>query len=226
MQISLGRAAEQRGAFDEAMAAYKDALTRDKRRADAYQRIAILHDRKGEFRQSAEMYQKALSLAPGNAEIYCDMGYSLFLQRRWAESERNLRQAIAAKPDFARAYNNLGLLLAQNHRDEEALAAYRKANQNEAEARGNLAAALALAGRLPDARDQYQRVLENDPKSKVAQTRLKEVDRLLARNIPPGMKGTTDRQISRVSAARAPATTTLAPPGGSGVRDEGTTRGQ
>ena len=38
---------------------------------------------------------KALKLSPGSPDIYCDMGYSLYLQRRSAEAEMNLRQAIA-----------------------------------------------------------------------------------------------------------------------------------
>lgn len=181
MQIALGRAAEQRGALDEAMAAYKDALKRDKHRADAYQRLAILYDRQGDFRQSAEMYKSALAADPGNPDIYCDMGYSLFLQRRWAESERNLKQAIALQPAHARAHNNLGLVLALDNRDEEALAEYRKAGNDDAEARGNLAVAQTLAGRLGDAREQYRRVLAANATSDTARSRLREVDSLIAR---------------------------------------------
>jgi len=203
VQISLARSAEQRGAFDEAIALYKSALTRDKRRADAYQRLAILHDRKGEFQQSADLYKKALAHAPGNPDIYCDMGYSLFLQRRWVESEQNLRQAIALQPNHARAHNNLGLVLAHDHHDEEALAEYRKAGNEEPQARCNLAVALTLAGRLSEAREQYQKILNADASSAVAQARLKELDTVLARGAERRAGEPLDRQLSL---AKAPPT--------------------
>src|SRR5262249_7496473 len=65
LQISMGRTAEHEGNLDQAMAAYRAALTRDKNRADAYARLAVLHDKQGEFLKSAQLYQKALTLRPG-----------------------------------------------------------------------------------------------------------------------------------------------------------------
>src|SRR5215210_7793225 len=103
------------------MAAYQDALRRDAHRADAYLRLAVLNDRQGKFSESAELYQQALSARPGDPDIYSDKGYSLYLQRRWAEAEMSLRQAIVLKPDHARAHNNLGLVLAHTGRLEPAL---------------------------------------------------------------------------------------------------------
>src|SRR5262249_20473956 len=115
VQITLGRAAEQGGDLDQAMAAYRAALSRDKRRADAYARLAVLHDKQGKFRESAELYRKALEARPGDPDVYCDMGYSFYLQRRWAEAEMNLRQAVSLNPDHRRAHNNLALLLVRDN---------------------------------------------------------------------------------------------------------------
>lgn len=204
MQIALGRAAEKRGNLDEAMEAYKSALKRDKRRSDAYQRIAILSDRRGDFTKSAEMYKLALAASPGNPDIYCDMGYSLFLQRRWAESEQNLKQAIVLKPDHARAHNNLGLVLAANHRDQEALAEYRKAGNNEAQSHGNLAAAMTLSGRIEEARDQYKQVLAIDAASETAQARLREIDTAIARVADRSSPATLDEKLITVSVPLPP----------------------
>ena len=58
-QIALGRAAEQRGEFDQAMLAYRAGLKRDKSRVDAYHRLAVIHDKQGKFRESAELYRQA-----------------------------------------------------------------------------------------------------------------------------------------------------------------------
>src|SRR5262245_15413446 len=78
MEIALGRAAERQGDLGRAAAAYREALKRDHRRADAYVRLAILHDQQGQFRESAELYREALRRAPGEPDIFCDMGYSLY----------------------------------------------------------------------------------------------------------------------------------------------------
>jgi Tfp pilus assembly protein PilF len=85
------------------MAAYEEAVRLDPKRTDAMVRLALLHDEQGKFRESAEWYRKALQSWPGNADIFCNMGYSLYLQRRWTEAEMNLQQALALKPDHVRA---------------------------------------------------------------------------------------------------------------------------
>ncbi len=204
VQIALGRAAERRGDVDQAMAAYADALKRDRRRADACQRLAILHDGRGEFRQSADLYRQAIEASPGNAEIFCDMGYSLYLQRRWAESEQNLRQAIALDPGSARAHNNLGLVLGIDRRAEEAVAEFRKAGNDEAAARNNLALALTLDGRWDEARAQYQRALAANPAAPEARDRLKELDVLVARAAPRPGAAKDDRLITASATAPSP----------------------
>src|SRR5919112_703888 len=96
-------------------------VRRDAHRADAYLRLAILHDRQGQFRESAALYQQALTARPGDPDIYSDKGYSLYLQRRWVEAEMSLRQAIVLKPDPQRGHNNLGLVLAHTGRLEPGL---------------------------------------------------------------------------------------------------------
>lgn len=202
MQVALGRAAERRGELDQAMAAYKDALKRDKNRSDAHHRLAVLHDRRGDFRQSAELYRLALAADPGNPDLYCDMGYSLYLQRRWAESETNLRQAIALRPDLARAHNNLGLVLAHNLRTEEALAEYRKAGNDEAKARSNLALAMTLDGRYDEAREQYRKIPTADPSAKVAEVRVRELDALASQSASrPPANSKRDSQTITTSAS-------------------------
>ncbi len=184
-QISMGRMAEQEGNLEQAMAAYRVAIGRDKRRADAYARMAVLHDKQGKFRESAELYRKALAQRPGDPEIFCDMGYSFYLQRRWAEAEMNLRQAIAVDPEFQRAHNNLALLLVRDNRLEEALAEFRKGGSNPAQAHLNLAFALSMDRHWEPARAEYQRALALDPSSQLAKDRLNQLNALVAKLEPP-----------------------------------------
>ena len=181
VQISMGRAAEQQGDLDQAMAAYRAAVERDHRRADAYARMAVLNDKQGKFRESAELYRKALAVQPGDPDIFCDMGYSYYLQRRWAEAEMNLRQSIAINPDHQRAHNNLALLLVRDNRLDDALAEFRKGGSDPVHSHLNLAFALTIDQRWESARAEYQRALAIDPACQLAKTRLDQLNTLVAR---------------------------------------------
>ena len=180
-QISLGRAAEQRGDFEQAILAYRSALKRDKSRADAYHRLAVVHDKQGKFRESAEFYRRALAASPRDPDLFCDMGYSLYLQRRWAEAERRLKQAIALDREHARAHNNLGLVLARDGRSEEAVTEFRKSGCDAAQAHENIAFALTTERRWVEARKQYQLALKSRPDSKTPRDRLQQLDTLVAK---------------------------------------------
>ena len=203
VQISLGRAAEQQGDLEQAMAAYRAALGRDKRRADAHLRMAVLHDKQGKFRESAELYRKALALRPGDPDVYCDMGYSFYLQRRWAEAEMNLRQALAVDSRHQRAHNNLALVLVRNNRLEDALAEFREGGSDPVQAHNNLAFALTMDRRWDAARAEYRRALERDPSSKVAQARLAQLNGLLAK-LEPARSGAAGNPQSLAMTTAAP----------------------
>ncbi len=181
MQIALGRVTENQGDLAGAMNVYREALKRDQNSAEAYARMAVIHDKQGEFRESAELYRKALKLSPGNPDIYCDMGYSLYLQRRWAEAEMNLRQAIALNGNFARAHNNLAMLLARDTRVDAALMEFQKGGSDKATAHANLAFVLTTESRWDDARKQYQLALAANPSSKVLRERVDQLEALVAK---------------------------------------------
>src|SRR5262249_19314727 len=127
-------------------------------------------------------YQKALTAKPGCATTYCNMGYSLYLQHRWAEAEMNLRQAIALQPDNHKAHNNLGLVLGHLGREADALAEFRKRGCTEADAHNNLGFVLALERRLPEAKEHYERTLALNPSSTSAKKGLRDVAALQAQD--------------------------------------------
>src|SRR5262249_48352188 len=127
------------------------------------------------------LYRKALKAEPGSANIYCCMGYSLYVQRRLPEAEMNLMQAIALNPDHYRAHNNLGLVLAQSGRPTAALNEFRKGGCGEADANSNVAFGLMLARHWPEARSYYECALAADPQSSAARKGLDELEALMAK---------------------------------------------
>jgi tetratricopeptide (TPR) repeat protein len=198
VQIAYARTLENQGQLDEAMKVYQAALKRDASRSDALVRLAILHDKQGQFPESAEYYRKALEANPGDPEIFCDKGYSLYLQRRWAEAEIALRQAIALRPDFPRAHNNLGLILGHDGRPDDALAEFRRAGSNSTDSHLNLAFVMTMEQRWPEARKEYQLALADNPNSEPAKAGLQKVAQLAPRfkNLSAAPLPRTDRAVA------------------------------
>jgi Flp pilus assembly protein TadD len=179
LKIAYARTLEKKAADELAEAAYLEALKLDPTRSDAYARLAMIYDGRGQFGQSAAMYQKALVGSPKSADVHCNFGYSLYLQGNWAEAESRLREALAISPDHIRAHNNLGLVLARAGRCDEALAEFRRAGCQEEDAQINLAYALTLERRWPEARVHYERALAANPNSNAGRSGLRELDCLL-----------------------------------------------
>jgi Tfp pilus assembly protein PilF len=207
VQVALGRSMEAENP-DGAAQAYREAIRRDPSRSDAYRRLAILHDLQGKFQESADFYQKALEAKPGDPLVFCDKGYSFYLQRRWAEAEMNLKQALAIKPDLDRAHNNLGLVLAHNNQADAALAEFRKAGCSPSDAQANLAYALTLEGKVAEAKNRYVQALTLNPKSEVAKSGLETVKGLLAQNTPRQPAPSSPAQPTRRPAIGDPAVRT------------------
>lgn len=168
MQLALGRTFEQKKDYERALDAYAHAAEANPKCADAYWRQAVVHDKQGNTQESEALYRQALKHDSKNAELLCDYGYSLYLQRRWAESETYLRQATTLAPKNARAHTNLGLLCAQTDRTDDALKEFHKAGLDESDARSNLGLVLALNQRRGEALSAYQQAQAARPSSKVA----------------------------------------------------------
>jgi Tfp pilus assembly protein PilF len=168
VQIALGRTLEQSNRLTDAEGIYREALKKDPRRGDAHARLAVLCDRKADFKESAKHFDAAIRLNPKDPEVYCDQGYSFYVQRRWAEAETSLRKAISLEPRHARSHNNLGLVLARQGNTEGALVEFSRAGCDPSDARSNLGLILAMEGRLPESKTAYVRALELKPTSKVA----------------------------------------------------------
>jgi len=181
VQLTLARSLERQGDLNAALAAYQKAIEKDPRQATGYWRMAILQDRRGKAEESEALYREALKREPTNPDLLCDFGYSLYLQQRWAEAEELLRQAIKIQPKHARAHNHLGLILAQAEQSEAALAEFRKAGCDKAEAHNNLALVHTLNHRWEAARQHYQLALDANPDSEIALAGLENLESVVAK---------------------------------------------
>jgi Flp pilus assembly protein TadD len=165
----------------------------------------VLHDRQGKFQESAEEYRRAVAARPNNPDVYCDLGYSLYLQRRWAEAEASLVQALTLDREHRRAHNNLALVLARTERLEPAVTEFRLGGSTTAESYVNLAFVLTLERRWDLAAAYYRQALAADPKCDAARTCLHNLQQLVSRARPPGPAPTPVANGIVAPAATAPA---------------------
>jgi Flp pilus assembly protein TadD len=168
VHVSLGRSFEEQGRFDEARSAYLEALKKDPKRADAELRLAILDDRKGDLAGADGHFARALKLRPNDPEILCDRGYSLYLRRRWADAEDNLKRALVVDRKHPRSHANLALVLARRGDSPGALAEFARAGCDPSDARSNLGLVLALEGRFEESKREYALALAAKPGSALA----------------------------------------------------------
>jgi Flp pilus assembly protein TadD len=152
------------------------------------ERIGLDFARLGPFR----WYQQLDDLE-ALAHYYNNRGYDLVDDAReageapdWPEAERRFRLAVAVKPGFARAWNNLGIAAARQGRIDEAMASYRRASALDpamAAPHANLGAIHLQAGRLEAALEELDAAARLDPQGAHIQYNL-AVARLRSGDLP------------------------------------------
>jgi tetratricopeptide (TPR) repeat protein len=94
------------------------------------------------------------------------MGHALQKQGKLEEAIEAYNKALAIKPDFAEAYNNMGNALQDQDNLDDAIEAYNKAlaiKPDYAEAYNNMGNALQDQGKLEDAIEAFKKALDIKP---------------------------------------------------------------
>jgi TolB-like protein/Tfp pilus assembly protein PilF len=171
-EADVGGGIGNRAQFDKAQAAAFEcgcrALEADPNCADAYGMLALTHLNAGEHDKAMEMSEKAIALAPNNAELLG--GVASAVMRKSGQPERGVELVKKAmrlcpfyRPGLLRALGNNYRL---SGRLEEAVACYRESLKRETgylAAYVNLASVLGELGWLDDAREATREVLRQEP---------------------------------------------------------------
>jgi tetratricopeptide (TPR) repeat protein len=121
---------EHLGRYDQAEAAYRQAITLDPKYAFSSNNLGLLlQDHLARYEEAETTYHQVIALDSNYAFPWNNLGNLLQNHlARYEEAEAAYRQAIALDSNYALPWNNLGLLL-QDHlgRYDEAETAYRRA---------------------------------------------------------------------------------------------------
>lgn len=120
----------------------------------------------GKSRDAAVRFRRALALKPGDREIMLSLVKALRSDRDFVGAEETLRRLIDNNKAEAFEYNMLGVILQDQGRQEEAIAAFNQAlalEPEQAEPYNNRAVALKRLKRFDEAIQSFERALEINP---------------------------------------------------------------
>lgn len=130
---------------------------------------------RGEAGPAIRILERVIASNPRDVRAHFDLGLAHELREDFAAAERAYRAALDIDPHFAEALNNLGALLRDVGRAEEARALLRRAIEVRpgfASAHLNLAFALEEAGDLEGAEREYRAVIRLAPREPTSRTHL------------------------------------------------------
>lgn len=122
----------------------------------------------GDYETAVRMYERMLTLEPGNPKLHKDMADALVALERRTEAIEHYRRALEKKPTLTPAWIGLGTLLAEEGQLSEAEEALRNAIEigfDDFAARFHLANVLRLQGRIDEALPEYEAAVALEPGS-------------------------------------------------------------
>jgi len=137
--LAYARNLDNSGNDEAAAEQYEKLLRLAPDHPESLRRLAVLYDRRADFSKAEAAYKKLARSHSRDADLMCDWGYSYYLRNNWREAETKLRRALEIDSHHARARCNLGLVLGQEDRFDEAFMLFRQAGLEEADAHCDLA---------------------------------------------------------------------------------------
>jgi len=164
------------GKIVEARKLYEQLIVDDPENPEHYHRLGRVADIERRHREAVALYGEAIRLKPQCAELFNDLGYSLYLQGQLPKAESATLKALALAPSNQRFHNNLGLIYGHERRYAEALQQFRLAG-SEADAQYNLAFILSSQDDAEGAKRCFQAAIISDPTHEKARSALKAFER-------------------------------------------------
>ena len=159
----------QQNRLDEALALGLHLCDLFPRDVEIWLLLAHVHARRGAFNDVVVCCDKAIALHPRNAGAHYIRGIALQNLRRSTDAEQSYREVLRIDPRQPDALNNLGLVLLDLGRAEEAVDVFRDLSADQKDrstavmAHTNLALALMALDRYQDAEASARKALALDP---------------------------------------------------------------
>lgn len=174
----MGIIYHNRGEFNKAIDAFKEALEINPKYVEPRLNLAVLYNDLGNYKEARKLYSKLGKRKIGRshdpvidgklANLHASIGDAYRRLGRFKEAEFEYRRALELGPTYADIRTRIGTALRDDGDTKAALREYRRAckdNPNLLEAHIQLGVTLYGMGRYNEARKEWQQVLKKDPEN-------------------------------------------------------------
>jgi len=155
----------QAGRLLQAEAIYRRILQAAPNNPDALHLLGLIAHQTGKFETAVDLISRAIGIKP-SGPMYYNLGVSLQAQGKLDAAISSYRQALALKPDDAKALSNLGAALQIQGQLDAAAESFRRAlaiRPNDAGAHNNLGVVLQGQGNFDAAIKSYRNAISLNP---------------------------------------------------------------
>ncbi len=142
-----------------------EALTVNPRDSDAHYQLGLIYQQRRNYAEAISRFTKAVEIDPSETDAHHQLGVIALEQKRYEDARRHFAATLALddKHSSSEAWRGLGAADLQLGNTEKALAELQKyTDRREFDPEGLywLGAAFKRLGRMPEARDAFQRAVE------------------------------------------------------------------
>lgn len=197
--LAAGKALLDGGRINEAIAELSLAASADPNSSQANSLLGVAFDRKRLPDNAREYYNRALRVAPDDAQTLNNLGFSLYQNGNYRAAVDRLKRAAKLLPNDERILNNLALALCRLGKYADAYKNFERAG-GELSAHLNVATLLERSGRDTEAITHYEAAHHLDPNSTIARTRLADLYARTGKTIEAEAMRRIDSQTETIAA--------------------------
>ena len=176
--MTNGQGLLQRGAYNQAANAFKQALARDPNYFEAQYNLGLTYLQWGNNAQAVVELKKALYLQPKNSIVWSSLAVAYDNQSESDDAMEALTQAVTYDPDNTTARMNLAAMYANAKNMPQAIAQYRelvKMDGGNVEAMLNLSRCLVFSNQLAEAKEYLKKAIAAEPDKGDAHSELGDI---------------------------------------------------
>ena len=172
---AAGQLAEAHGSPAQSIEQYQRALKIDPDHLPSMYRLGVIHARLKQYDDAIEVWQRYVKASRESAVAYSNLGLCYEFAGRSDQAERAYQRGIERDSASGPCRVNYGIMLARHGRTNEAVFQF-QAVLSPAEVHYNLASVFEGMGRLDDARLEYRKAIELNPRMGDAVARLNRLE--------------------------------------------------
>ncbi len=165
---------------------WRECLKRNDDSWQAHNHLGAVIYMKGNIKDSAYHFQRAVNLKPENPEVHNNLGLTLAATGHWDEALEQYRLAVKIKGDVPAMRRNLADCLSTLKKFDEAAEQYKivlEADSRDPNSHVSYGYVLSQTGHLPEALEQFETALKIDPGNQRAQQNLQVVKNIMSHQV-------------------------------------------